>query len=300
MTQRCGFIALIGAPNAGKSTLLNAAVGSKISIVTHKAQTTRCRICGIAIEDGAQMVFVDTPGIFSDPKRRLEKAMVATAWQGAFDADIRLVVVDAARTRVVEETMPIIEALKKHGCKTSLVLNKIDLVKKEELLELAQELDKTAAFEQVFMISAKTGDGVRDLITTLAQKLPEGPWLYPEDQISDMPQRLIAAEVTREQIFLQLHDELPYSMAVETESWEEREDGSVAIAQVIYVLKENQKAIVLGKGGSRVKQIGMAARQELEKIMDRRVHLKIFVKQREKWMNDPARYTEWGLDFNAR
>lgn len=298
--QKCGFVALIGAPNAGKSTLLNTAVGSKVSIVTHKAQTTRSRILGICIRGDAQMIFVDMPGIFTDAKRRLEKAMVSAAWQSVFDADIRLVLVDAARGRAIEETQPIIDELKKAGGKALLALNKTDVVQKEKLLTLAKHFSETGIFEQIFMISAKEGDGVQDLLKTLEEKLPASPWLYPEDQISDMPLRLMAAEVTREQVFLQLHEEIPYSIAVETESWEERKDGSVAIGQVIYVLKDSQKAIVLGKGGSRIKEIGTAARTQLEEIFNRRVHLNIFVKVREKWMNDPERYTEWGLDFNAR
>ncbi|ACI98897.1 GTPase Era [Rhodospirillum centenum] len=295
---RCGFIALVGAPNAGKSTLLNALVGAKVSIVSPKVQTTRSRVLGIGITGDSQLLFVDTPGIFK-PKRRLDRAMVAAAWQGATDADLIVMLYDASNDRLDEDTLGIIERLKEAGRTAILALNKVDLIKREKLLKLAAELDSHGIFTRTFMISALTGDGLADLSAFLAAEVPEGPWLYPADQLSDMPERLLAAEVTREKLFLQLHQELPYAATVETESWEEFDDGSVKISQVIYVQRDGQKAIVLGKGGSRIKHISTAARQELETMMDRRVHLFLFVKVRENWVDDPERYRDWGLDYNA-
>ncbi|HYG86611.1 MAG TPA: GTPase Era [Azospirillum sp.] len=297
---RCGFMALVGAPNAGKSTLLNAMIGAKVSIVSPKVQTTRSRVLGITIEGDSQLIFVDTPGIFT-PKRRLEKAMVAAAWQGASDADLVGVLVDASRRGLDDDTLDIIATLKEQGRTAILILNKIDLVKhRENLLDLTARLNETGVFTDTFMVSATTGDGVEDLRKFLAAQVSEGPWLYPEDQISDMPMRLLAAEVTREKLFLQLHQELPYAATVETEAWEEFQDGSVKIRQVVYVQRESQKAIVLGKGGARIKQIGQAARTELEAFLERRVHLMLFVKVRENWIEDPERYSVWGLDFEPK
>ncbi|HYH38386.1 MAG TPA: GTPase Era [Azospirillum sp.] len=297
---RCGFVALVGAPNAGKSTLLNAMIGAKVSIVSPKVQTTRSRVLGITIEGDSQILFVDTPGIFT-PKKRLERAMVAAAWQGAHDADLVGVLVDASRRGIDDDTRGIVAALQEQQRKAILVLNKIDLVKhRENLLGLTAELNDAGIFTDTFMVSAATGDGVQDLRKFLAERLPEGPWLYPEDQISDMPMRLLAAEVTREKLFLQLHQELPYAATVETEEWEEFQDGSVKIRQVVYVQRESQKAIVLGKGGARIKQIGQAARTELEAFLERRVHLMLFVKVRENWTEDPERYSVWGLDFEQK
>ena len=296
--QRCGFVALIGAPNAGKSTLLNAMVGSKVSIVSPKVQTTRSRVLGIAIEGLRQLVFVDTPGIFA-PRRRLDRAMVAAAWAGANDADLVVLLVDASRRELGEDTERIIAQLKEAGRSAILALNKVDAIERPKLLALAERLNATGVFTDVFMISALTGDGLDRLRSMLAQRVPEGPWLYPEDQISDIPMRLLAAEVTREKLFLQLQQELPYASTVETESWEEFKDGSVKISQVVYVQRDSQKAIVLGKAGARVKAIGAAARQELEAMLERRVHLMLFVKVRENWLDDPERYRDWGLDFNA-
>ncbi|MGQ9369944.1 GTPase Era [Azospirillum sp. A39] len=297
---RCGFVALVGAPNAGKSTLLNALIGAKVSIVSPKVQTTRTRVLGITVTGDSQLLFVDTPGIFK-PKRRLDRAMVAAAWQGAGDADLIGVLVDASRRGIDDDTRGIIGRLKEEKRQAILVLNKIDLVRQREtLLALTEELNREAPFTDTFMVSATTGDGVDDLRAFLAQRVPEGPWLYPEDQISDMPMRLLAAEITREKLFLQLHQELPYSVTVETESWEEFQDGSVKISQVVFVQRESQKAIVLGKGGQRIKQIGQAARSDLEAMLERRVHLMLFVKVREDWLEDPERYGVWGLDFGSR
>ncbi len=294
---RCGFVAILGAPNVGKSTLLNHMVGAKVSIVSPKVQTTRTRVLGIRVEGLTQIVFVDTPGIFQ-PRRRLDRAMVAAAWSGAADADTAMLLVDAARG-VDPDTAAILERLRDGGRRVDLVLNKIDLIDKPKLLDLAARLDAEGLFDDVFMVSARTGDGVGDLTGFLAGRLPEGPWLFPEDRISDMPARLLAAEVTREKIYLQLQQELPYQIAVETEGWSERGDGSAELRQVVYVQRDSQKAIVLGKGGQRIKAIGSAARVELEDILERRVHLFLFVKVREQWADDPERYAEWGLDFNA-
>jgi GTP-binding protein Era len=299
--RRCGFIALVGAPNAGKSTLLNALIGAKIAIVSPKVQTTRTIVRGVVTEGLAQLVFIDTPGIFA-PKRRLERAMVARAWQGATDADQIVLIVDAARavrSGIDEDTARIIDGLKAGERKAILVINKIDLVPRPKLLALAQELNETGLFTDTFMIAAAKGDGVGDLRAYLADAVPLGPWHYPEDQLSDMSERLIAAEMTREALFRQLRQELPYALTVETENWEARPDGSVKVEQTIYVQRDTQKAIVLGKGGSRIKAVGEAARKDLEAILGRRVHLFLFVKVREGWIDDPERYAPWDLDFNA-
>jgi GTP-binding protein Era len=295
--RRCGFVALLGAPNAGKSTLLNHLVGAKISIVTPKVQTTRTRVLGLAIRGDAQLVFVDTPGIFQ-PKRRLDRAMVAAAWAGAADADIVVLLVDAQKG-VTHDARRIVEGLEKAGRKAILALNKIDLVKRDKLLELAATLNESGIFTDIFMISAATGDGVEDLAETLVGRLPEGPWLYPEDQLSDMAERHLAAEITREKLFLKLRQELPYALTVETEEWEDKPDGSVRIAQIIYVQRDTQKSIVLGKGGQMIKAVGEASRLDLEEMLGCRVHLFLFVKVREKWGEDPDRYRDWGLDFDA-
>lgn len=295
--RRCGFYALIGAPNVGKSTLINRLVGAKVSIVSPKVQTTRTRVLGIAIADQAQVIFIDTPGIFA-PKRRLDRAMVASAWSGVSDADGVLLLVDALRG-INADTQMILDGLKKQQRQVMLGINKIDLVKKPVLLDLAAKLSDTGLFTEIFMISAYTGDGVDDLMDHLTANVSEGPWMFPEDQISDMPARLLAAEITREQIFRQLHQELPYAVSVETEKWEQRDDGSAKVDQIIYVERPGQKAIVLGKKGARIKQIGAAARQELEELLGHRVHLFLFVKVREKWGDDPERYHDWGLDYNA-
>jgi len=294
---RCGYVALIGAPNAGKSTLLNRLVGQKLAIVTPKVQTTRSRLLGIATADDAQLVFVDTPGIFA-PRRRLERSMVAAAWAGVADADVSVLLVDAARG-IDADTRQIVERLKAGRRAAILALNKIDLVKREVLLEMADRLSKLGDFAQIFMISGLNGDGVDDLYRHLAGIVPPGPFLFPPDQLSDAPERWLAAEVTREQVFLQLHDELPYSATVETESWQDRPDGSVRVEQVIYVRRTSQRAIVLGEGGKRIKTIGARARAELGAMLDRKVHLFLFVKVRDNWPDDPERYRAIGVDFNA-
>jgi GTP-binding protein Era len=294
---RCGYVALIGAPNAGKSTLLNRLVGQKLAIVTPKVQTTRSRLLGIATDDATQLIFVDTPGIFA-PRRRLDRAMVAAAWAGASDADQTVLLVDAARG-VDADTRHIVERLKERGRPTILALNKIDLVRRDILLGLADQLTKLGNFERVFMISSLNGDGVGDLHRHLAEIVPPGPFLFPADQLSDAQERWLAAEVTREQVFLQLHDELPYSATVETESWQDRPDGSVRVEQVIYVRRQSQRAIVLGEGGKRIKTIGARARAELGAMLDRKVHLFLFVKVRDNWLDDPERFRSIGLDFNA-
>ncbi len=295
--RRCGYVALIGAPNAGKSTLLNKLVGHKLAIVTPKAQTTRSRLLGIAIEGRSQLVYVDTPGIFA-PRRRLDRAMVAAAWSGAADADETVLLVDAARA-IGADTRHILDRLGERGRKSILALNKVDLVRRDRLLGLAADLAKHANFDPVFMISGLSGDGVEDLKRHLACSVPLGPWLFPEDQLSDAPERLIAAEVTREQVFLQLHDELPYASTVETESWEDRRDGSVRVEQVIYVERPSQRAIVLGDRGQRIKAIGARARAELQQMLGRRVHLFLFVKVRENWGEDRERFTAIGLDYEV-
>ncbi len=296
-TTKSGFIAIVGAPNVGKSTLLNRFVGAKVSIVSPKVQTTRSRVLGICIEGNAQAIFIDTPGIFA-PRRRLDRAMVAAAWGGAGDADEVLFLVDASR-RICRDTSDILDKLKDTDREVYLAINKVDLVKKEDLLTLIDELTSRASFTDIFMVSAQTGDGADELLKFLSNKLPDGPWLFPEDQISDMPQRLLAAEITREKIYLQLRQELPYAATVETENWEARDDGSVKIDQTIYVERPTQKAIVLGKGGAQIKALGEASRRELERLLDTRIHLFLFVKVREKWGDDPERYRDWGLDYNA-
>ncbi|MBT6897312.1 MAG: GTPase Era [Rhodobacteraceae bacterium] len=295
MTQ-AGFIALIGEPNAGKSTLLNRMVGAKVSIVTHKVQTTRARIRGICMEGAAQLVFVDTPGLFK-PRRRLDRAMVAAAWGGAMDADIVVLLVEAHRG-ISSGVQSIIDQLKElEGRRVILAINKIDRVKSDALLALTQQLNAAFAFEKTFMISAERGHGVLDLRAWLGQELPEGPWLYPEDQIADLPLRMIAAEMTREKLTLRLHQELPYQLTVETESWEERPDGSARVDQVIYVVRDGHKGILLGNKGETIKAVSKAAREELEGFLERRVHLFCKVKVRQKWLEDAARYSEMGLDF---
>lgn len=292
---RCGFVAIIGAPNAGKSTLLNRLVGSKVAIVTHKVQTTRSRIRGMAIEGDTQIVFVDTPGIFK-PRRRLDRAMVDAAWGGAGDADVIVALVDTERGRT-EDVERVLQGLRDQGRKAILVLNKVDAVGRERLLKLAADLHATGLFTDTFMISALTGDGVDDLKHHIAGLMPRGPWHYPEDQIADLPMRLLAAEVTREKLFLRLHDELPYALTVETESWEQKKDGSIRIQQVIYVQRESQRKIALGEGGQTIKTVGKMAREELQEMLGARVHLFLFVKVRENWGEDRERYREMGLDF---
>ncbi|MBB3972365.1 GTPase Era [Hansschlegelia beijingensis] len=292
---RCGFVALVGAPNAGKSTLVNQLVGTKVSIVSHKVQTTRALVRGLVIENGAQVVFVDTPGIFP-PKRRLDRAMVSTAWSGATDADVIALLIDA-RKGLDEANVAILDKLAEAPRRKILLLNKIDLVRRETLLALAQEATARVGFDRVFMVSALTGDGVRDVVAYLADEMPAGPWLYPADDVSDLPLRVLAAEITREKLFARLHDELPYASTVETEKWETRKDGSVRIEQTIYVERETQKRIVIGKGGQTVKQISTEARKEISEIIDAEAHLFLFVKVRENWADDPERYREMGLDF---
>ena len=293
--QRCGFVAILGAPNAGKSTLVNALVGSKVSIVTHKAQTTRTLVRGIAIEGSSQLIFIDTPGIFA-PKRRLDRAMVTSAWGVAQDADLVALLIDAHRG-LDEEADAIIERLAAVAHPKLLVLNKIDLLAKPELLALAARLNEAAVFEATFMISALTGDGVADLKGWLAARVPEGPWHYPEDQLTDAPLRQFAAEITREKLYLRLHQELPYRSTVETEVWKQLKDGSVRIEQTIYVERESQRKILLGTGGRTIKAIGAEARREIADAIETPVHLFLFVKVREHWGDDPERYREMGLEF---
>ncbi len=292
---RSGFVALIGAPNAGKSTLVNQLVGTKVSIVTHKVQTTRALVRGIATHGAAQIVFIDTPGIFK-PRRRLDTAMVATAWGGAKDADIVLVLIDAERG-IKGDADAILERLKDVRQPMVLVLNKVDRVRPEALLLLAKTANERVPFRNTFMVSALTGSGCKDLLDYLAEALPAGPWYYPEDQISDLPMRQLAAEITREKLYLRLHQELPYSSHVETEKWEEKKDGSVRIEQVVYVERDSQKKIVLGHKGETIRAIGQAARKEIGDILEQKVHLFLFVKVRENWGDDPERYREMGLDF---
>lgn len=297
-TTRSGFVGLIGAPNAGKSTLMNSLVGTKVAIVSPKVQTTRTRVLGIVMEGDSQLVFVDTPGIFA-PKKRLDRAMVAAAWQGAADADIVVLLIDAAHGTIGAESQSIVAKLKKSGRRAVLVLNKIDQVRRDKLLGMAADLNAGGDFSDIFMISALTGDGVEDLRRHLAAAVPEGPFLFPPDQLTDLPQRLFAAEITREQIFHKLHQELPYAAAVETESWEPLADGSIRVGQIVYVQRDSQKPIVLGKGGRTIKAIGSAARAELEDLLDCRVHLTLFVKVRASWSEDPQHYRTWGLNFDA-
>jgi GTP-binding protein Era len=299
---RCGFTAIIGAPNAGKSTLVNALVGSKVAIVSPKVQTTRMNVRGVAMRGETQMIFVDTPGIFQ-PRRRLDRAMVAAAWSGAGDADAVIHLVDASEVtakpngHAAADTASIIENLQKTQRKAALALNKIDAMKREDLLPLAEKLNATGVYEQIFMISALKGDGLEALGAWCESRMPEGPFLYSPEQSADIPSRLLASEITREKLYLRLHDELPYACAVETEKWEERKDGSVKIDQIIYVQRDGQKAIVLGKNGAAIKGIGAASRKELEQIFDRRVHLFLFVKVREDWADKREHYREMGLEF---
>ena len=297
MTTRAGFVALIGEPNAGKSTLLNRMVGAKVSIVTHKVQTTRARIRGVAIEGESQIVFVDTPGLFR-PRRRLDRAMVAAAWTGAADADLVVLLIEAHRG-LTHGVQAILDGLaeRAEGRRVALAINKIDRVKAEDLLALTQQMNEAFSFEKTFLISAEKGHGVDDLRHWLAECLPEGPWLYPEDQIADLPMRMIAAEMTREKLTLRLHQELPYQLTVETEAWEERKDGSARIDQVIYVARDGHKGILLGKKGETIKAVSQAARAELEEFLGRKVHLFLQVKVRPNWLDEAERYSEMGLDF---
>ena len=294
---KCGFVALIGEPNAGKSTLLNRMVGAKVSIVTHKVQTTRARIRGVAMEDETQIVFVDTPGLFK-PRRRLDRAMVAAAWGGASDADIVVLMIEAHRG-ITNGVQAIIEELAKleQTRRVLLAINKIDRVESETLLSLTEQMNGLYPFSETFMISAEKGHGVGDLKGWLAKHLPDGPWLYPEDQIADLPLRMIAAEITREKLTLRLHQELPYQLTVETENWEERKDGSARIDQVIYVMRDGHKGILLGNKGDTIKKISMASRAELETLLERKVHLFLQVKVREGWLEEAQRYSAIGLDF---
>ncbi|WP_133486614.1 GTPase Era [Aliiroseovarius marinus] len=294
---RAGFVALIGEPNAGKSTLTNRMVGAKVSIVTHKVQTTRARIRGVAIEGDAQIVFVDTPGLFQ-PRRRLDRAMVAAAWGGASDADVIVLLVEAHRG-VTEGVERILEGLEEigQGRTVALAINKIDKVEAPVLLALTKDLNDRYNFAETFMISAEKGHGVKDLRKWLAERLPEGPWLYPEDQIADLPMRMIAAEITREKLTLRLHQELPYQLTVETENWEERKDGSARVDQIIYVARDGHKGIILGKRGETIKAVSQSARAELEEFMGRKVHLFLQVKVRPNWLEEKERYSEMGLDF---
>ncbi len=294
---RCGFVALIGAPNAGKSTITNDFAGAKVSIVSPKVQTTRTQVKGIGVFDNTQIIFVDTPGIFK-PKRRLDRAMVSSAWDGAGDADIVVLVVDAKKG-FDDETRAIVKGLKNKKTPAVLLINKIDLVKKDRLLELSQALNDEYPFTETFFVSAATGKNLEEFYRYLAAQLPESPWYYPEEQMSDMPLKLLAAEVVREKLFLFLQQELPYALTVEPELWERREDNSIRAEITIYVERDGQKMIVLGKGGAMIKRIGQAARKELEDMLETRVHLFLFVKVRENWQEDAGRYSVWGLDFKA-
>lgn len=295
MTQKCGLVAVIGAPNAGKSTLVNALVGQKVAIVSSKAQTTRARLMGIALEGDVQIILADTPGLF-EPRRRLDRAMVSAAWEGAVDADAILLVVDA-RKKKRDYLEPILNSLKDRKERKILVLNKVDSTPKEPLLSMAQELNESGAFDEVFFVSALTGDGVQELKTHLANLMPEGVWHYPEDQVSDASERLLASEITREQLYRQLHDELPYDSAVRPESYTYRKDGSVEIHQQIVIARDSQKGIVLGNGGARLKAIGEAARKELAELLGVKVHLFLHVKVEENWADSREIYEEIGLDW---
>lgn len=294
---RCGFVALIGAPNAGKSTITNNFVGSKVSIVSPKVQTTRTMVRGIGVYENTQIIFIDTPGIFR-PKRRLDRAMVSSAWSGVKDADIVVLVVDAKRG-FDDETRAIIDQLNKNKISSILVLNKVDIIDKTKLLALSAALNEAGNFKETFMISALTGQNIDDFYKYLADNLPESPWYYPEEQMSDMPLKLLAAEIVREKLFLYLRQEIPYELTVEPELWERREDGSVRAEMTIYVKKDNQKTIILGRGGEMIKKIGQSARREIERELEERVHLFLFVKVRANWIDDPARYSAWNLDFNS-
>lgn len=293
--ERCGVVAIVGAPNAGKSTLVNALVGQKVAIVSPKVQTTRTRLIGIAIEGRTQLLLVDTPGIFK-PRRRLDRAMVQAAWESATGADIVVLVIDA-RAGMTEEVSALLDSIKEREEPRMLALNKVDVAPRHKLLTLAQEANERVPFAETFMIAAKTGDGVPDLKATLAAAMPEGPWHFPADQVSDVTTRLLAAEITREQIYRQLHEELPYATAVETEKWEDRKDGSAAIHQQILVERDSQKGIVLGKGGAQIKKLGAAARAELEEQLGRRVHLFLHVKVKSDWAEDRAVYRDMGLGW---
>jgi GTP-binding protein Era len=297
MTTRAGFVALIGEPNAGKSTLTNRMVGAKVSIVTHTVQTTRARIRGVTIEGESQIVLVDTPGLFK-PRRRLDRAMVAAAWGGVADADITVLLVEAHRG-ITDGVSAILDGLAEtaKGRRVALAINKIDRVEAPDLLALTEALNARYDFEQTFMISAERGHGVEALRKWLAEQMPEGPWLYPEDQIADLPMRMIAAEMTREKLTLRLHQELPYQLTVETESWVERDDGTARIDQIVYVMRDGHKGIVLGNKGETIKAVSKAAREELEEFLGRKVHLFLQVKVRENWLEEAARYREMGLDF---
>lgn len=298
--QKFGFVAVIGEPNAGKSTLINNVVGTKVSIVSPKVQTTRTRVLGIALHENSQIVFVDTPGIFSaDQKNKMERAIVASAWEGIANAEIVLLLVDASR-KIGESTKIILDRLKNEKNKRFiLILNKIDKIQRDRLLELSMELNEAYEFEATFMLSALKGKGVQDMLEYLSEKLPVEQWHFPEDQVTDMPMRLMAAEVTREKLFKMMHQELPYQLTVETEGWEPFKDGSLKIDQTIFITRDAHKKIILGKGGSMIKKIGQMARTELEDILESRVHLKLFVKVRENWLDDEERYAMWGLDLNA-
>ena len=293
--ERCGFVAVIGAPNAGKSTLVNALVGAKVAIVSHKVQTTRTRITGIGMEGATQLVFLDTPGIFT-PKRRLDRAMVSAAWKGAGDAEIVVLMVDAKKG-LSSEVATIIDGLREANRKAILVLNKIDLVRRDSLLALASRLHESGVFSEVFMLSALSGDGVADLKRHLASLAAPGPYMYPEDQVADVTMRLLAAEITREKIYLRLHDELPYATTVETEAWEDKKDGSVKISQLIHVERDSQKGIVIGKGGAMLKLLGQMAREDMEENFDRKVHLFLHVRVTERWADDRSIYKDMGLDY---
>ncbi|MGL4291004.1 MAG: GTPase Era [Phreatobacter sp.] len=292
---RCGFVAIIGAPNAGKSTLVNALVGAKVTIVSHKVQTTRSLVRGIVMEGASQIVLVDTPGLFA-PKRRLDRAMVTAAWGGAADADRVLILVDVRRG-LDESVEAILDKLQDIRQPVDLVLNKVDLVEPRKLLDLAAEFAARAKFAKTFMVSALSGSGVADLRRHLAEIVPEGPWHYPEDEVSDLPARMLASEITREKLYKRLNDELPYDSTVETESYEERKDGSIRIEQTIYVVREGQRKIMLGKGGETIKAISKSAREELSKLFEVPVHLFLFIKVREDWGNEPERYERMGLEF---
>ena len=294
---RCGFVALIGAPNAGKSTITNNFVGSKVSIVSPKVQTTRTMVRGIGVYEQTQIIFIDTPGIFK-PKRRLDRAMVSSAWSGVKDADIVVLVVDAKRG-FDDETQSIVAKLNKQKIEAILVLNKVDLIAKEKLLGLSAQINAAGNFKETFMISALTGQNIEDFYKYLADNLPVSPWYYPEDHMSDLPLRLLAAEVVREKLFLYLQDELPYSLTVEPELWERRSDNSVRAEMTIYVEREGQKKIIVGRGGEMIKKVGQTARLELEEMLEDRIHLFLFVKVRENWSEDPARYQDWGLVYNV-
>lgn len=293
--EKCGFVAIIGAPNAGKSTLLNALVGAKVAIVSHKVQTTRTRVTGIGMHGNTQLVFIDTPGIFA-PKRRLDRAMVNAAWKGSEDAETTVLLIDAKKG-LSEDVERILTGLKEAGRKVILGINKIDTVRHEALLALTQKMHETGVFSDIFMISALSGDGVGDLKQHLADLAPVGPWMYPEDQISDTTMRLLAAEITREKIYLRLHEELPYATTVETEAWEEQKNGSVRIEQVIHVERESQKGIVIGKGGAMLKLLGQMAREDMSESFDRKVHLFLHVRVTEKWATDREMFKTMGLDY---